>query len=149
MRGEYDSILEFPFRFKVTFALLDQTSQQRHIVDSFRPDVKSNSFQRPRSDMNIASGIPKFVPLTIIQQDNNPYVRDDTMFIKTIIDFSDIPKQLVPYILSVNPGLPMLTQHELIKREIEKQAQEKSQISSNTYMSISQDMNANHTDNNG
>ncbi|CAF1060189.1 unnamed protein product [Rotaria sordida] len=149
MRGEYDSILEFPFRFKVTFALLDQISQQRHIFDSFRPDIKSNSFQRPRSDMNTASGIPKFLPLTIIQQDNNPYVRDDTMFIKAIVDFSDIPKQLVPYTLSVNPGLPILTQHELIKREIEKRAQEKSQITSNTSMSINQDMNMNHAGNNG
>ena len=79
MRGEYDAVLEFPFSFKVTFCLFDQTPQQRHMIDSFRPDTKSNSFQRPRSDMNIASGIPKFCPLTIVHQDNNPYVRDDTM----------------------------------------------------------------------
>ncbi|CAF4735434.1 unnamed protein product, partial [Rotaria sp. Silwood2] len=125
MRGEYDAILEFPFSYKVIFCLIDQTPQQRHITDSFRPDVKSNSFQRPRSDMNIASGIPKFVPLTIIQQDNNSYVCDDTMFIKAIVDFGNISKILLPDILSLNPGLPILLQHEWIRREIEKREQEK------------------------
>ncbi|CAF4286818.1 unnamed protein product, partial [Rotaria sordida] len=59
MRGPNDAILKFPFNYKVTFCLYDQTPQQRHIIDSFRPDIKSNSFQRPRSEMNIARGIPK------------------------------------------------------------------------------------------
>ncbi|CAF1501100.1 unnamed protein product [Rotaria sordida] len=143
MRGEYDAILEFPFSFKITFCLLDQTFQQRHIIDSFRPDVKSSSFQRPRSDMNVASGIPKFVPLTIIQQDNNPYVRNDTMFIKALVDFGDIPKSFVPYALNLNPGLPILIQQELIKRELEKQAQEKLLNTIHTSTSINRDMNTN------
>ncbi|CAF2958138.1 unnamed protein product, partial [Rotaria sp. Silwood2] len=107
MRSSHDTILKFPFNYKVTFCLYDQTPQQRHIIDSFRPDIKSNSFQRPRSEMNIASGIPKFFPLTLIQQEGNPYVRDDTMFIKVMVDFGDMPKTLLPYALSLNPGLPM------------------------------------------
>ncbi|CAF3494982.1 unnamed protein product [Rotaria sordida] len=143
MRGEYDAILHFPFSFKVIFILLDQTSQQRHIFDSFRPDVKSSSFQRPHSDMNIASGIPKFVPLTIIQQDNNPYVVDDTMFIKTIVDFGDIPKPSLPYALSLNPGLPILTQRELLKRELEKRAQEKLSATTDAPTSIKHDVRTN------
>ncbi|CAF3886203.1 unnamed protein product [Rotaria sp. Silwood2] len=149
MRGEYDAILHFPFSFKVTFILLDQTFQQRHIIDSFRPDVKSSSFQRPRSDMNIASGIPKFVPLTIIQQDNNPYIVDDTMFIKAIIDFGDMPKQFLPYALNLNPGFPILTQRELVRREISKREQEKLSTTSNTSTSITYDMTTddNHSNN--
>jgi hypothetical protein len=123
MRGDYDSILVFPFNFKVTFCLFDQTANQRHIIDSFRPDPKSNSFQRPRSDMNIASGIPKFCPLTMIQQDNNSYVRDDTMIIKVIVDFGNMPKTILPFTLGINPGLPITIQHDLIKREVEKRAQ--------------------------
>ncbi|CAF4188247.1 unnamed protein product, partial [Adineta steineri] len=107
MRGPNDAILKFPFNYKVTFCLHDQTPQQRHIIDSFRPDIKSNSFQRPRSEMNIASGIPKFVSLGMIQQEGNPYVRDDTMFIKIVVDFGDMPKTLLPFTLSLNPGLPI------------------------------------------
>ncbi|CAF1234435.1 unnamed protein product [Rotaria sp. Silwood1] len=96
MRGLNDPILKFPFNYKVTFCLYDQTPAQRHIIDSFRPDIRSNSFQRPRSDMNIASGIPKFFPLAMIEQEGNPYVRDDTMFIKILVDFGDMPKTLLP-----------------------------------------------------
>jgi hypothetical protein len=127
MRGRNDPILKFPFNFKVTFCLYDQTSDQRHIIDSFRPDIRSSSFQRPRSDMNIASGIPKFFPLAMIQQEGNPYVRDDTMFIKVTVDFGDMPKTLLPYALSLNPGLPMHVQQTMIKQEAERRAQQQSQ----------------------
>jgi hypothetical protein len=124
MRSLNDWILKFPFSYKVTFCLYDQTPQQRHIIDSFRPDVKSNSFQRPRSEMNIASGIPKFFPLGMIQQEGNPYVRDDTMFIKVMVDFGDMHKTLLPYALSLNPGLPINIQQVMIKQEAERRAQQ-------------------------
>ena len=94
--------MKFPFNYKVTFCLYDQSPPQRHVIDSFRPDIKSNSFQRPRSEMNIASGIPKFFLLAMIQQEGNPYVRDDTMFIKIMVDFGDMPKILLPYALTRN-----------------------------------------------
>jgi len=124
MRGPNDAILKFPFNYKVTFCLYDQTPQLRHIIDSFRPDTKSNSFQRPRSEMNIASGIPKFFPLAMIQQEGNPYVRDDTMFIKIMVDFGDLAKALLPYALSLNPGLPMYVQQILITQESERRGQQ-------------------------
>ncbi|CAF3018948.1 unnamed protein product [Rotaria sp. Silwood2] len=123
MRSEYDAILKFPFNFKVTLCLYDQTSAQKHIIDSFRPDIKSNSFQRPRSEMNIASGILKFCPLVMIESDGNPYVRDDTIFIKIMVDFSDIPKTLLPYTLGLNPGLSINIQQTMIKQEAERRAQ--------------------------
>jgi FtsZ-binding cell division protein ZapB len=124
MRSEYDPILKFPFNYKVTFCLYDQTPSLRHIIDSFRPDTKSNSFQRPRSEMNIASGIPKFFPLAMIQQEGNAYVKDDTMFIKIMVDFGDMPKTLLPYALGLNPGLPTNIQQILIKKEAERRAQQ-------------------------
>jgi hypothetical protein len=124
MRSEHDEILKFPFSYKVTFCMYDQTPNQKHIIDSFRPDIKSNSFQRPRSDMNIASGIPKFFPLAVIQQEGNPYVRDDTIFIKIMVDFGEIPKTMLPYVLSLNPGLPVHIQQSMVKQEIERRAQQ-------------------------
>ncbi|CAF3790141.1 unnamed protein product, partial [Rotaria sp. Silwood1] len=124
MRSVNDPILKFPFNYKVTFCLYDQTPAQRHIIDSFRPDIRSSSFQRPRSDMNIASGIPKFFPLEMIQQGGNPYVRDGTMFIKVMVDFGDMPKTLLPYALSLNPGLPTHVQQAMIKQEAERRSQQ-------------------------
>ncbi|CAF0859721.1 unnamed protein product [Adineta ricciae] len=120
MRGPNDAILKFPFNYKVTFCLYDQTPQQRHIIDSFRPDIQSSSFQRPRSEMNIASGIPKFYPLVEIQRKDNPYVREDTMFIKVMVDFGGIPKTLLPYALSLNPGLPEHEAQRRIQEEMKK-----------------------------
>ncbi|CAF1145402.1 unnamed protein product [Rotaria sordida] len=130
MRGPYDAILKFPFNYKIIFCLYDQTPQQQHIIDSFRPDIKSNSFQRPRSEMNIASGIPEFVPLTMIQQEGNPYVREDAMFIKVIINFLDIPKSLLPYALCLDSGSPVYTQQLMIKQETERREQQQSQQTS-------------------
>ncbi|CAF1043670.1 unnamed protein product [Didymodactylos carnosus] len=127
MRGEYDAILRWPFNFKVTFCLYDQSGQNRHIIDSFRPDTKSNSFQRPRSEMNIASGIPKFFPLPMILQDNNNYIKDDTMFIKCLVDFGDISKIILPYALSLNPALPHYVQRNLIHAETERRLQSQQQ----------------------
>jgi len=120
MRGSYDAILKFPFNYKVTFCLYDQTPHQRHIIDSFRPDTKSNSFQRPRSEMNIASGIPEFVPLAMIQQEGNPYVRDDTMFIRAMVDFNNMENALLRYALNLDPGLPNHVKQVPIQRELER-----------------------------
>jgi len=120
MRGPHDAILKFPFNYKVTFCIYDQAGGGRHIIDSFRPDTRSNSFQRPRSDMNIASGIPKFFPLSLLEQENNSYVRDDTMFIKILVHFNDIPKDLLLFRMNLNPGLPLAFQKRLILREMEK-----------------------------
>ncbi len=123
MRSLNDSLLQFPFSYKVTFCLYDQSGQQRHIIDSFRPDTRSNSFQKPRCDMNIASGIPKFVSLSTIQQPDNPYVKADTMYIKIMVDFANLPKTMLPYALSLNPGLPTHCQQQMIQQEIERRAQ--------------------------
>ncbi|CAF1195069.1 unnamed protein product [Rotaria sordida] len=123
MRSPNDPILPFPFKYKVTFCLYDQTSSARHIIDSFRPDIRSSSFQRPRSEMNIASGIPKFLPLKRIQQEGNSYVRDDTMFIKIMVDFVGIHSTLLHYALSLNPGLPTHIQQEMINQEAERRSQ--------------------------
>ncbi|CAF3234423.1 unnamed protein product [Rotaria sp. Silwood2] len=123
MQGLNDPILKFPFNYKVTFCLYDQTSIQRHIIDSFRPDIKSSSFQQPRSNVNIANGIQKFIPLEAIQQERSSYVRDDTMLIRIMVDFEEISKTLLPYALSLNPGLPAYVQQAMIKQETERRTQ--------------------------
>ncbi|CAF2919744.1 unnamed protein product [Rotaria sp. Silwood2] len=124
IRSPNDAILQYPFNYKVTFCLYDQTPAQRHIINSFQPDIRSSSFQRPRSDMNIASGIPKFFPLEMIQPEGNPYVRDGTMFIKIMIDFGNIPNPLLPYAFNLNPGLPTHIQQVMINREVERRSQQ-------------------------
>ena len=90
LRGQYDAILRWPFRQKVTFMLFDQDNVQ-HVIKAFRPDPNSPSFQRPRRETNIASGCPMFCSLT--ELNNHAYVRDDTMFLKIIVDITDFLNQ--------------------------------------------------------
>ncbi|KAI1900608.1 hypothetical protein AGOR_G00051670 [Albula goreensis] len=85
MKGEYDALQSWPFKHKVTFFLLDQ-NQKEHVIDAFRPDLASSSFQRPVSDMNVASGCPLFFPLAKLRSPRHAYVKDDTLFIKCIVD---------------------------------------------------------------
>ena len=87
MRGQHDALLRWPFRQKVTFMVLDQDNVE-HVIDAFRPDPSSSSFQRPRRETNIASGCPTFCPLS--ELNNHAYVRDDTMFLKIIVDTTDL-----------------------------------------------------------
>ena len=83
MKGDYDALLPWPFQKKITMMLLDQNNGE-HMIDAFRSDPESSSFQRPKNNMNVASGSPLFMPLEDLG--NGAYVKDDTMFIKIIVD---------------------------------------------------------------
>ncbi|XP_064162881.1 TNF receptor-associated factor 3 isoform X2 [Anguilla rostrata] len=89
MRGEYDALLTWPFKQKVTLMLMDQGPARKHLGDAFKPDPNSSSFRRPTGDMNIASGCPLFVAQTVLE--NGTYIKDDTIFIKVTVDTSDLP----------------------------------------------------------
>ncbi|XP_014662979.1 PREDICTED: TNF receptor-associated factor 3-like isoform X2 [Priapulus caudatus] len=85
MSGEYDFLLPWPFKQKVTLTLLDQSGTGHHLVDQFLPDVKSSSFQRPTRETNRASGCPFFVQQKILES-SNLYLKNDTIYIKLEVD---------------------------------------------------------------
>uniref|UniRef100_A0A8C3G4E3 TNF receptor-associated factor n=1 Tax=Cyclopterus lumpus TaxID=8103 RepID=A0A8C3G4E3_CYCLU len=89
MRGEYDALLPWPFKQKVTLMLMDQGPSRKHLGDAFKPDPNSSSFRRPAAEMNIASGCPLFVSQTVLE--TGSYIKDDTIFIKVTVDTSDLP----------------------------------------------------------
>ncbi|XP_042630502.1 TNF receptor-associated factor 3-like isoform X2 [Cyprinus carpio] len=89
MRGEYDALLPWPFKQKVTLMLMDQGPARKHLGDAFKPDPNSSSFRRPTVEMNIASGCPLFVAQTVLE--NGTYIKDDSIFIKVTVDTSDLP----------------------------------------------------------
>ena len=82
MKGVYDDQLPWPFNQVFQLILVDQEKQGRDYVYNFKPDPAMPSFQQPspHSDMNTASGCPKFAPLSVL--DNPAYVKDDTMILK-------------------------------------------------------------------
>jgi hypothetical protein len=87
MKGEFDNILQWPFTHKVTFKLLNQ-GNGRDIIDTFQPDPMSTSFRKPKSDMNIASGCPRFVSHEDLR--GGGFIEDDTVFIKCVVDTNTI-----------------------------------------------------------
>ena len=82
MKGEFDNILQWPFKPTVTFKLINQCGG-RDIMDIFQPDPLSSSFQKPKSDMNVASGCPRFVSIDEMKEG---YIVDDTIFIEVKVD---------------------------------------------------------------
>ncbi|CAF0726450.1 unnamed protein product [Adineta ricciae] len=134
LRGSYDSLLKWPFSYRVTFCLYDQRTlmesdknkQPKHVIESFRPDTRSASFQRPTSTMNIASGIPKFFSLANLDRtaERNRYIINDTMFIKVFIDFTGLPTSMTPFIFSFNMALPVNVQQKLINDELKRREQQ-------------------------
>ena len=88
MKGEFDSLLDWPFRAKVTFSILDQGYPRHNRVESFIPDQQSSSFQRPVNDMNIASGCPKMISHDELFSKAGNYLRDDCLYIKAAVDSS-------------------------------------------------------------
>ncbi len=86
LKGDYDALQTWPMQKTITMLLLDQGNgtNEDHIIDAFLSDPQSSSFQRPKSDMNIASGSPLFMPLDSLN--NRQFIKDDVMFIKIIVD---------------------------------------------------------------
>ncbi len=79
MKGEFDALLKWPFDYKVSLILVDQ-NHRKHIVQTFKPTPESNSFQRPVSDTNVASGCPQFSKLSVL--DDTSYVKDDVLLVQ-------------------------------------------------------------------
>jgi TNF receptor-associated factor 2 len=79
MRGNYDALQIWPFQKTITMTLLDQGNGD-HMIDAFNSEPQSSSFQRPMSDMNIASGSPHFMPLDSLS--DCQYIKDDVLFIQ-------------------------------------------------------------------
>jgi len=90
MRGEYDAMLRWPFEYKVTLMLLDQSPRRNNLSDTFRPDPTSSSFKKPSTDMNIASGCPLFVAHNLLNGSQAQYIKDDTLFVKVRVDTTEV-----------------------------------------------------------
>ena len=92
MKGNYDALQTWPFQKKITMMLLDQGNGD-HMIVAFNSDPHSSSFQRPKSDMNIASGSPFFMPLYSLS--NHQFIKDYVLFIKIIVDKKTLRKQFI------------------------------------------------------
>ena len=80
MCSEHDNLLPWPFKQSVRFTLINQKNPPASITEAFMPDVNSSSFQKPQSDMNVASGFPKFAKLSVL--DDEEFTMGNLIYIK-------------------------------------------------------------------
>ena len=92
MKSEHDDLLSWPFKSPVTFQLLNLSGSGSNVTETFMPDLQSPSFQQPRSEMNIASGFPRFAKQSVLKDPN--YTKGDAIFIRCKIDLSSIDNKL-------------------------------------------------------
>ena len=86
MRGPYDAILSWPFNHRVTLQLLDQSGQGNHIQEKFKSDPGSPCFKQPRTEMNAATGCPRFISKPELERRKDFFMKGDTMFIRIIVE---------------------------------------------------------------
>jgi hypothetical protein len=115
MRGDYDDVLDWPFRGRITLSILDlrgssaasasgrstasgsksqqQQTPKKKDISACVPDTDPTleAFQRPTSNRSRRGfGYVEFVPLADLQLVNDPstspYLIDDTLFIRATVE---------------------------------------------------------------
>ena len=88
MKSEHDCLLSWPFKQSVRFTLINQVHQSNSVSEAFAPDLSSPSFQQPTAEMNVASGFPKFVRQSILQ--NEEFTQGNAIYIKAQVDLTGL-----------------------------------------------------------
>jgi len=84
MKSEYDNILDWPFQKKVKFTLINQENRSKDHVEKMFPNKDSSSFQKPKIEMNVASGCPLFIPIERLEKEG--FLKDDSLFLDIKIE---------------------------------------------------------------
>ena len=84
VEGEYDDILPWPFRKKITFTVIDQNqdiNERKNITANLRPSSRAPIFYgRPRGNILFDSDIMCFIPHEELQ--TRPYILNDNLFLQ-------------------------------------------------------------------
>ena len=83
MKSEYDELLPWPMKKRVTFELINLENDAESVIETFVSNPKSCSFQRPTKNMNVATGCPTFI--SIEQFLSGGFVKDNCAFIRTTV----------------------------------------------------------------
>ena len=87
MRGDNDSLLEWPFRGSISLSILDQSTTpgipKQHIIETLVANQSLVAFQRPTTYRNLKGfGYVQFSQLNEFDLPDSVYVQDDTIVIK-------------------------------------------------------------------
>lgn len=83
MKSEYDGLCSWPFSSRVTFRIINPKDDSLSHRETFIPDKRSSSFQRPTKDMNVAAGCPMFIRIDTVE--NRDFIIDDSLFLEIVV----------------------------------------------------------------
>ena len=83
MKSEYDELLAWPMKKRVTFELINLENEANSVIETFVSNRNSSSFQRPTKNMNVATGCPTFISKE--QFLNAGFIKDNCAFIRTTV----------------------------------------------------------------
>ena len=83
IKSEYDELLPWPMRKRVTFEMISLEHEEDSIIETFVSNPKSSSFQRPTKNINVVSGCPTFI--SIERFSNEGFIKDNCAFIRTTV----------------------------------------------------------------
>lgn len=88
MKGEYDSIIPWPFEKKVTYTLIDQQEdlvERENVIMEINPDIINAAFVRPIDrEEGPGVGIPEYISHEKLF--SRRYLVDDTLFLQVEVD---------------------------------------------------------------
>ena len=104
LRSNFDPILKFPLDGTVQFTLYDQTSTGQSVFKSFLTRDQPTFFGKPTSEANAPYGISNFVQLDRLTTENSRFIVEDSIFIKTSVDFSHLSNVLSKTVVHNSPA---------------------------------------------
>ena len=87
MKSEYDQLLTWPMHKRITFELINHGNEAESVIESFVSNPRSSSFQRPRNNMNVASGCPMFISLEKFL--SGGFITDNCAYVKVTVQEVD------------------------------------------------------------
>ncbi|XP_020612122.1 TNF receptor-associated factor 1-like isoform X1 [Orbicella faveolata] len=83
MKGEYDTILTWPFKKEVKFTLIDQQEdpvERQNVIRKLTGNSLKSNYDRPIGGENKGRGFPEFI--THEKLHSRRYILDDTLFLQ-------------------------------------------------------------------
>ncbi|XP_078406091.1 TNF receptor-associated factor 1-like [Cetorhinus maximus] len=81
LKGQFDALIQWPFKQNVKLALLNLNDRQRSILKIYVPSEQDAALQRPVESMNAPRGFPMFATSSEFNQRFSEFVMGDEMFV--------------------------------------------------------------------
>lgn len=88
MKGEYDNMLSWPFKYTVTLMLLDQDGDD-HIDYCLTMDPACPYSWQPTTEKNMYLGVDKFASLSVLDE-SSPYTNNDVVYFKVSLRKTEV-----------------------------------------------------------